>query len=149
MLLLICQANVLSGNHMNNYYQAMSLFWMSLVMETVSFMHASPNSRIVQIFQLNKQVIWRIIWWITSFFMLTTHQYQATCWVWLGEDSPCSMHLELNWDKSPFPEILLFILSSTMLITWESPMWIDASMQTHQYYVWLLTVTPWILQFIR
>ncbi len=29
---------------MNNYYQAMSLLWMFLVMETVSFMHASPNT---------------------------------------------------------------------------------------------------------
>ncbi len=29
---------------MNNYYQAMSLLWMFPVTETVSFMHASPNT---------------------------------------------------------------------------------------------------------
>ncbi len=83
--------------------------------------------------------------------MLTTHQYQAPRIVWLGVIWPCIMHLKskLNWDKSPFPEMLSFLLSGTMLITWDLPMWIDASMQTHRNYVWSLTVTPWILQFIR
>jgi len=56
---------------MNNYYQAMSLLLMSPVMETVSFMHASPNSRIVRLLPLKKQVLIRgIIFWITSFFMV-------------------------------------------------------------------------------
>ncbi len=149
LLLLICWTNLLSGNHMNKYYQAMSLLWMSLVTETVSFMHASPNSRIVQLLRLNKQEIWGIIWWITSFFMLATHQ--ATQWVLLGIIWPWCMHLRsnLNWDTRAFFEMLSFLLSSTMLITWELPMWIDASMQTHRNYIWFLAVTPWILQFIR
>jgi hypothetical protein len=43
--------------HMNNYYRAMSLLWMFPVTETVSFMHAYPNSRIVQLLQLNKQAL--------------------------------------------------------------------------------------------
>jgi hypothetical protein len=37
--------------------QAMSLLWMFPVTETVSFMHASPNSRIAQLLRLNKQVL--------------------------------------------------------------------------------------------
>ncbi len=151
LLLLICQTNLLSGNHMNGYCQAMSLLWMSPVTETVSFMHASPNSRIVRLLGMNKQVIWRIIWWITSFFMLATNQYQATRIVWLGVLWPWCMHLRsnLNWVTRHFFEMLSFLLSSTMLMTWELPMWIDASMQTHRNYVWLLAGTPWILQFIR
>ncbi len=151
MLLLICQTNLLSGNHMNNYYQAMFLLWMFPLTETVSFMHASPNSRIVGLLRLNKQVIWGIIWWIISFFTQATHQYQATWIVWLGVIWPCIMHLKskLNWDKNPFPDMLLFLLLRTMLITWDLPMWIDASMQMHRNYVWSLAVTPWILQFIR
>ncbi len=48
-----------------------------------------------------------------------------------------------------FFEMLLFLLLITMLITWELPPRIDASMQTHQNYVWLLAGTPWILQCIR
>ncbi len=51
--------------------------------------------------------------------------------------------------QSPFPDMLLFLLLHTMLITWDLLMWIDASMQTHQNYVWSLAVTPWILQFFR
>ena len=149
MLLLICQTNVLSGDHINNYYQAMSLLWMSPVMETVSFMHASPNSRVVRALRLNKQVLWGIIWWITSFFMLTT--YQATQWVLLGVLWPWCMHLRsnLNWDTRAFFEMLSFLLSITVLIAWELPPWKDASMQTHQNYFWLLAGNPWILQCIR
>jgi hypothetical protein len=41
------QSDAVVGNHMNNYYQAMSLLWMSPVTETVSFMHATPNFIIV------------------------------------------------------------------------------------------------------
>ena len=70
MLLLIYWTNVLSGDHIKEYYQAMSLLWMSPVMETVSFMHASPNSRVVWALRWNKQVLWGIIWWITSFSMV-------------------------------------------------------------------------------
>ena len=135
MLLLICRTNLLSGNHMNNYYQAMSLLWMSPVTETVSFMHASPNSRIVRLLRLNKQVIWGIIWWITSFFMLATHQ--ATQWVLLGVLWPWCMHLRsnLNWDTRAFFEMLSFLLLSTMLITWANALfspqvvWKDTRLQ--------------------
>ena len=150
MLLLICRTNLLwSGNHMNSYYQAMPLLWMSPVTETVSFMHATPNFRIVWLLRLNKQVIWGIIWWITSFFMLAIHQ--ATWWVLLGVLWPWCMHLRsnLNWDTRAIFEMLLFLLSITMLITWELPPRIDASMQMHQNYFWLLAGTPWILQCIR
>ncbi len=48
-----------------------------------------------------------------------------------------------------FFEMLSFLLSITMLITWELPQRIDASMQTHRNYVWSLAGTPWILQCIR
>ena len=149
MLLLICRTNLLSWNHMNNYYHAMSLLWMSPVTETVSFMHATPNFRIVWLLRLNKQVIWGIIWWITSFFMLATHQ--ATRWVLLGVLWPWCMHLRsnLNWDTRAFFEMLSFLLLITVLITWELPPRIDASMQTHRNYFWSLAGTPWILQCIR
>ncbi len=79
LLLLICRTHVLFGNHMNNYYQAMSLLLMSPVTETVSFMHASPNSRIVWLLPLKKQVLIRgIIFWITSFFMVPIFIHFAT-----------------------------------------------------------------------
>ena len=131
MLLLIYWTNVLSGDHIKEYYQAMSLLWMSPVMESVSFMHASPNSR------------------ITSFYILTT--YQVTLWVLLGVLWPWCMHLisNLNWDTRAIFEMLLFLLLITMLITWELPPRIDASMQTHRNYFWLLAGTPWMLQCIR
>ncbi len=121
-------------------------------METVSFVHASPISRVVWALRLNNQVLWGMIWWITSFFMLTrTYQYQATRWVWLGIIWPWCMHLrsKLNWDTRAFPKMLSCLLSITMLITWELPMWIDASMQKHRNYFWLLAVALWILQCIR
>ncbi len=48
-----------------------------------------------------------------------------------------------------FFEMLLFLLLITMLITWDLPPRIDASMQTCRNYFWSLAGTPWILQCIR
>ncbi len=46
-----------------------------------------------------------------------------------------------------FFKTLSFLLSTTMLITWELPPRIDASMQTHRNYFWSLAGTPQILQY--
>ena len=62
---------------------------MSPVTETVSFMHASPILRNVWLLRLNKQVLWGIMWWISSFFTLTTHQYnQRSHYQWFSFLSP-------------------------------------------------------------
>ena len=50
MLLLICRTNVLSGDHINNYYQAMSLLWMSPVTETVSFIMNLPTPELYDLY---------------------------------------------------------------------------------------------------
>ena len=124
LLLLICWTNLLSGNHMNNYYQAMSLLLMSPVTETVSFMHASPNSRIVQLLPLKKQVLIRgIIFWITSFFMVPIFIHFATL-----PTAPWCPFYSLRFAHSCSSLRVIFSVKSSSLEVFEQLSFFDVSM---------------------